>query len=232
MTQISDETLMAYADGELSADETKKVRAALEVDSLLQEKLERHHALNASITDAFSALDNVPLPRGLTDILARTKAEHERAAAATKAAINSPSVWQRFLSKLQLPSWQQGAVAASLLVVAALSVQQFTRSPASDFSEQTAILLDSVSSGSAAQAILVTASYQRTDGTFCRSFTQAVKPQELTLACKEAGATWQMAGTQVLPPPGSFLPAGAGGIATLVSDMRLLSKTEESGFLK
>ena len=232
MTQISDEILMAYADGELSADETKKVRAALEVDPLLQQKLERHHALNASITEAFSTLDNVPLPSGLTDMLARTKAEHQRAASAAKATANRPSVWQRFWADLQMPSWQQGAVAASLLVVATLSVQQFSSTPASDFPQQTANLLDSVSSGDRAQAIIVTASYERIDGTFCRSFTQTTKPYELTLACKETGATWQLAGTQVLPPSGSFLPAGAGDIDALVSDMRVLSKAEESDLLK
>ena len=55
MINITDETLMAYADGELDEHEAEAVRVAVENDSALQQRLERFQQVDELLRAAFPA---------------------------------------------------------------------------------------------------------------------------------------------------------------------------------
>jgi anti-sigma factor RsiW len=62
---ISEETLMAYADGELDAAARASVEAAMQEDPEIRERVARHHALREAMQGAFSAVLKEPVPERL-----------------------------------------------------------------------------------------------------------------------------------------------------------------------
>ena len=65
MIPISDETLMAFADGELPPDERRAVREALSKDPLLIERLECFLLTNARLARPFRDVLNSAVPERL-----------------------------------------------------------------------------------------------------------------------------------------------------------------------
>ena len=51
--KYDDETLMAFADGELDEARRAEIAAALDQDPSLAQRVERHRALRARVVDAF-----------------------------------------------------------------------------------------------------------------------------------------------------------------------------------
>jgi hypothetical protein len=60
MTNIDDQTLMAFADGELDAAEAAQVREALEHDAALRERLERLHNMDGLLRAAIVPGSDMP----------------------------------------------------------------------------------------------------------------------------------------------------------------------------
>jgi hypothetical protein len=60
-----DETLMAYADGELDPVLGAQITAAVENDPLLARRLERHRALRAEVAGAYATVLDQPIPERL-----------------------------------------------------------------------------------------------------------------------------------------------------------------------
>jgi hypothetical protein len=60
-----DETLMAYADGELDAGQRAEIAAAIEKDPVLAARVERHRALRAEVAGAFATVLDQPVPERL-----------------------------------------------------------------------------------------------------------------------------------------------------------------------
>ena len=73
-------TLMAFVDGELNAEDTAVVAAAIAQDAELAQRVDVERALRAQLDDAFAGQLNDPVP----DRLLRTVREH---AGSSKAAI-------------------------------------------------------------------------------------------------------------------------------------------------
>ncbi|TFW29008.1 anti-sigma factor, partial [Massilia arenosa] len=69
---ISDEQLMAYADGELPEEERAAVEAAIANDPALAEQVHAHRALRAQLAEAFSGTLVEPPPARFTELLAST----------------------------------------------------------------------------------------------------------------------------------------------------------------
>src|SRR5512135_2932910 len=69
--QISEETLMAYADGELDAAAAAQVEAAIRGDPELAARLARQRTLRARLRDAFDAELAEPVPQRLVDAAMR-----------------------------------------------------------------------------------------------------------------------------------------------------------------
>ena len=72
-----DETLMAYADGELDAAQRAEIAAAMENDPGLARRVEKHRALRAQVAGAFVSVLDQPVPERLV------AAAHGDAVAAT-----------------------------------------------------------------------------------------------------------------------------------------------------
>ena len=56
----SDDTLMAYADGELEAAERAAIEQAMRTDPAIAAVVERHRALRADVAAAFAGILRVP----------------------------------------------------------------------------------------------------------------------------------------------------------------------------
>ena len=113
---VSDETLMAYADGEVDAATRAIIETAMRDDPEIRRRIEEHRALSETMRGAFSAVLDEPVPQRLTDAARGHNAArgHEARpvghvvdlASARKAAGYAP--WRR-------RSWQPIAMAASVL---------------------------------------------------------------------------------------------------------------------
>lgn len=67
--RIDDETLMAYADGELSALETKRVEAAMAEDSALAARVARFRSVRRALRTAYDSVAAEPVPEHLRALL-------------------------------------------------------------------------------------------------------------------------------------------------------------------
>src|ERR1044072_3879416 len=113
--QFSDETLMAYADGELDADTRRQIETAMASDPTLAERIDKHRALRMDLGAAFGGVLDEPVPSRLLDAANSTPAKTRSAnvtdlnaaRAAKSGGGKPPSSW----------SWPQwSAIAASLLI--------------------------------------------------------------------------------------------------------------------
>lgn len=71
---ISDETLMAYLDNELPADERERVNAALAADPVLQARLKRQERVHAMLSSAFDPALKQPVPERIIETAMKTPA--------------------------------------------------------------------------------------------------------------------------------------------------------------
>jgi hypothetical protein len=112
---FSEETLMAYVDGELDAKARADVEAAMAADPEVAERVARHEALRLRVQAAFGAVLDEPVPEHLMSAArtAPTRGRENVTDLARERAARSQS--QRPASRLQ-GSWTQwGAIAASLI---------------------------------------------------------------------------------------------------------------------
>jgi len=68
-----DETLMAYADGELDADQRAAITAAIEKDQALAARVAQHRAIRGQIADAYAPVLEQPVPAELRDAVAAAR---------------------------------------------------------------------------------------------------------------------------------------------------------------
>ncbi len=190
---ISDEILMAYADGELEPARRAEVEQAMRADPAVAEAVERHRALRADVFAAFAGVLDEPVPERLQPRVAQ--ASHVRVdALAAAGARPLPARW----------SWAQwGGMAASLAVgilVGALGWQGAHGGGSNaDVARVDGAL---VAKGQLAQALTqqlasdqgqasgvkLGVSFQSKDGSYCRSFALGTSGG---LACR-SGGEWRI----------------------------------------
>jgi hypothetical protein len=78
MNPISDETLMAYADGELQPDERRSVRESLRKDASLIERLESFIPTKAWVARPFDEVLAAPIPEKLLSVMRAASAPPAR----------------------------------------------------------------------------------------------------------------------------------------------------------
>src|SRR5580692_8160534 len=108
--KFSDETLMAYADGELDGPTHAAVEAAQAADPELARRIAQHQALRSRLRRAFDPVLAEPLPEQLL--------ASARGAAAASPPDNVVPLKRRFTMRASWPQWS--AIAASLLLGALL----------------------------------------------------------------------------------------------------------------
>jgi hypothetical protein len=208
---FDDDTLMAYADGELAPEVRAQVEQAMRDDPQVAAAVERHRALRSDVFAAFAGVLDEPVPERLQPQAAPTQ-DHVRVdVLASAGARPLPARW----------SWRQwGGMAASLAagVLAGVLGWQQLRGPDAPFGRQgDAIvargeLADALSTRLAADApagsVRLGVSFAAKGGAYCRSFRLG---STAGLACREAGE-WQIPvmAQEEQPEQAGYRQAGSG----------------------
>lgn len=87
--RIDDETLMAYADGELSPLEAKRIEAAMAEDFSLAARVQRFRAVRRALKTAYDAVAAEPVPEHLRALLGDVAATEPAARSAPAKAQES-----------------------------------------------------------------------------------------------------------------------------------------------
>jgi hypothetical protein len=182
--RLSDEMLMAHADGELDLVARAEVEAAMARDPAVARAVERHHAMTAKLRMAYEDVLDEPLPPALALL-----AGDEEAADVIESG---PAREGRFDSaRWRLPAWS--AIALSVLTGVLIGVL-LVRGSASPYEETPGGLVargelgDRLSSLLAASAddsnVAIGLSFRHRDGRYCRTFTFRHGTSVAGLACR------------------------------------------------
>jgi hypothetical protein len=189
--KYDDETLMAFADGELDEARRAEIAAAIARDPELARRVDAHRAMHARVAQAFSRVLGEPVPEKL------------RAAAMNRGTVvNFPGAGARDAkSRWSASHWT--AMAASLLVGMFIAWRVFspaepllvTRGDALVAAGALAAALDSqlASNQSPGSDVLIGVTFRAREGGFCRSFVLATQ-RTAGLACRADG-DWRIAAT-------------------------------------
>jgi hypothetical protein len=218
---FSQETLMAYADGELDAATRQAIEAAMARDPELAAQVERLKALRAELREAFGGVLAEPVPTHLLDTARTAPAGMPEKVAdlATARAARERAGRRRW----SWPEW--GAIAASLVlgVLAGRLAQEpsstlvATRRGEVVASGMLATALTEHPAGDVpgGQGLAIGMSFVAKSGQYCRAFTTRNGGALAGVACREDGdwrlqalargqpgsaGEYRTAGTQ-LPPP-------------------------------
>jgi anti-sigma factor RsiW len=114
MTPISDEKLMAYADGELSDDERRQVSAAIRRDPELAARVQAFVVTGMALARVYDSVLDAPIPQRLLMEISRARpgiAPKRRTAPLLRLTPGVAAV-RRFLATHFAPVWTMSAVPA------------------------------------------------------------------------------------------------------------------------
>lgn len=185
--KITDEQLMAYADGELDAAAITEVEAAIAADPALAEAVARHRALRRQLRDAFAPALDEPVPGHLM-ALVRTPV-----ATTAPAASTADVVPLRPRRRWALPEW--AGMAAALALGVALSQAFLAPAPAdlrtaaggalrADGALAQALDQQLAADNRADGRIAIGLSFRDGSGAYCRSFVLRQARPLAGLACR------------------------------------------------
>lgn len=220
-----DETLMAYADGELDAAQRAQIEAAIGGDPELARRVERQRALRAKVSGAFSGVIESPVPERLV-IAARGGA--------------APAANQRSSKVLEFPAraarapatpWRARewtAMAASLVLGVLLSWRLFAPEDSSVIVAGEGALLargelatalenQLASEQRGDEAVLIGLTFVARDGNYCRSFVLR-NTRTAGLACR-AGSDWQVPATDSVAGPQGDLQQAASVVVPAILEI-------------
>jgi hypothetical protein len=189
---FSDETVMAYVDGELDNATRAALEVAMTTDTDLAERVAREHRLRARLHSEFNPVLREPIPERLL------------------AAANDTSAKGRtgnIISFKRIPargwSWPQWAAVAASLVLGVLIAPQLRHEPSEGplgirDGEVLAsgVLADALSEQLASNQVAnapvhVGVSFLSRNGDYCRTFMLRNKGAVAGLACREGGS-WRL----------------------------------------
>jgi hypothetical protein len=191
---FSDEQLMAYVDGEASAEARAAIDAARTADVELAARLERYRMQRELLRRSFEDVLNEPIPERLIHAARHAPMGDSNVVGLTRARAprekTAPARW----------SWPQWSAMAASLVVGlilgqALLVQRDTRLVVVRDGRLTAVAdlssaLTNQASGNAGP-ISIGLTYRSKSGEYCRTFTSARDMTVAGVACRE-GDTWNV----------------------------------------
>lgn len=194
--QFSDETLMAYADGEADADTRRQIEAAIELDPTLAERVAKHRALRADLGAAFGGVLDEPVPSRLLDAANSSPATKRSATVTDLSAARAAKSGDKKSQSWSWPEWT--AIAASLLigVLAGRSALQPAQSEMFATTsggivatgELSAALSDQLSGTAKDANVQIGLSFRAKGGDYCRSFAAGTAAG---FACRE-DAQWRV----------------------------------------
>ncbi|HEU4778471.1 MAG TPA: hypothetical protein VFS58_01180 [Steroidobacteraceae bacterium] len=204
-----DETLMAYADGELDAKTRSEIAAAVEKDPELAHRVEKHRALRARVSGAFEKVLDQSVPERLAQIARGGAGSASESAASRGKVLQFPTrtahapvtawharEWIAMAASLMLGlflSWRIFAPAESELLVAGNDALMAGGALAHALDNQLA------SEQRGAEPVLIGLTFKAREGNYCRSFVLS-ESRTAGLACR-AGPGWQVSATDSAPLP-------------------------------
>jgi len=182
---ITDEMLMAYADGELDSATRAEVARAIGADPSLTKRVEQHRALQAKLKGAYDPVLTEPMPERLRKLADASGSASVTDLAATRAARNAkPSA--RRLSPIWLP------IAASTVFGVLVGFLLFGGRDRQDLAADGVIVKGDMaralseqlaSAPSERSPLRIGTSYESNSGNFCRTFVTANESSLAGVAC-------------------------------------------------
>ncbi len=194
---IPDEVLMAYADGELLADEAATLEARLSEDADLAARVQVFSASAAALQGLKHADTSAAMPAGLEQALrARVASASTADAPAMVAADPVPAGNVVAFPRRRVPLWT-GALAATVALAVGLGAGLLAGNGTgpSGGADPVFAALDSLPSGEATTLadgteLRMVASFNSSDGALCREYEKIGQNAtgQLTVACRDQGA--------------------------------------------
>jgi hypothetical protein len=200
---IDDAKLMAFADGELSAEERAAVERALSDDAGLREKLAAHRTLRARLSGAYDTVLDEPVP---AQLMAAAQGAPAREAEVVDLGARRRAAWT---------AREWGAMAASLAggLIIGFGVMN-AQAPliavtADGMSARGALAqaLDTQLASDDAGAVRIGLSFRAVDGGYCRTF-ELTERGTSGVACRDTNG-WDVAMTAAAGAQGEIRMAGA-----------------------
>lgn len=227
---ISEEKLMAYADGELSAEDAVEVEAEVAADPALKAKVEKHRRLRVKLAGAFQGVIEERTPQRLS--AAVEGRSHMSAELVDLEAVRHAKEALKQAERPKRPAWAPWALAAGIAAVGLIvAAPLFLKAPLTPQGQQ---LLAANAGGMTAGAPLARAldrelasdpkpgeriaiglTFKDHSGAWCRSFTS--EGDGLAgLACRN-GARWRVEVVAASPHAArkEFQVAGSGAPAAV-----------------
>ncbi len=222
---ISEETLMAYVDGELDAAGRASVEAAMQQDAEVGKRVAGHRALREKMQGAFSAVLEEPVPDRL---IRAARAQPPKARTETATPPGTVLDLSRAREAAQrknsaFPLWRPAALAASLLLGLGLGFLAWhgpntgIRTGAGGGLVAGAALAEALSTQlsddrSANHTAITGLSFRDKSGDYCRTFWLTGAAASAGLACRE-GTQWRIKALAQSPravaDSGNFRTAGS-----------------------
>ena len=192
--RFTDETLMAYADGELDATTRHAVELAMRADPVVAARVKQHIALRNEVFRAFAGTLDEQVPPRLRQVVQSAKVvQLDSVRAAKKSVVEVPRRWS-------WPEW--GAIAATLVVgvmggvLGVKGVQSettFAQAGANGALRahgklDAALTTQLASTGAPPGGVKIGVSFVGRDGQYCRTFDMGAAAG---LACR-AGGGWSI----------------------------------------
>lgn len=213
----SEETLMAYADGEVDEATRKRVETAMREDPDVAARVAGHRALRAAVSGAFSSVLDEPVPERLLAAARRTEVpRRDNVVSLVHTRVAKPPV--------RPPSWRPYALAASVLLGVGIgyglwhdSASLLTAGRNGGWVARGALsraLSDQLAADSpAGSGVTIGLTYRAKSGEYCRTFLLA-REASTGVACRE-GEAWLVKVLAAQPPAtgaqGEYRAAAATG---------------------
>lgn len=240
--QFDDETLMAFADGELDEEQSRALEKALEEDDALAERLAVFLDSRTLLSDTLKPLNDEPIPEALA---AKVAAMTQEATAAKDAQQNVLAFKPKATSPARSVRPWLLPLAASLIAVisgvAGFSVGQMG-GQSTGLEQNIASALDREASGKdialagSGNILHIVSTFRDEDGALCREY-EVKEPANstLTVSCQENGG-WSTRLALTQPRVEGYAPASAhetvGAYLTSINASAPLSQKEEQAILK
>jgi hypothetical protein len=213
---ISEETLMAYVDGELDAATRASIEAAMQEDPEIAKRVARHRALREAMQGAFSGVLEEPVPERLI------AAARGQSSAPKGAVVDLAREAARRKSSPRPRRWQPAALAASLALGVGLGflawhgpdglIQPGSGGGLVANAALAEILSSQLSDDrSPARVAVAHLSFRSKSGDYCRTFS--LTGSGSGLACRE-GSDWKIKALAESPRA----PTNSGNFRTAASE--------------
>lgn len=214
--RFSDETLMAYADGELDLVARAEIEAAMARDPEVARAVERHRLMAAQVRSAYEGVLVEPVPARLASLVSP-------AVAAPVAGIAARSGDRRItVGPMRLPAWAALAASVAVGLFIGILVARPVAAPYEAVDGALvargaldAALTSQLASAPSASGVSIGISFRDRDGDYCRTFHLRRDASVSGLACR-SGESWHLQVLAAVPTlDGELRPAAAMPIPVL-----------------